>query len=211
MKLKKNNLLEISNRYFEKMEGLITHLHQGIEELLEDKINENILGEVINGEHELDRIKEEYIQELYETKRSLPFLVEDRFKIINDLDCVADIAEELARLIEIFPFKIYDELKDEIGKLNDIMKTISMILVKTVELMENNFDKAYEKTKEIEARRREARDFKFDMLGILYKKKDKSIKLYLISKIIVWMYDIISMAEELSDFLRGLIIKYPRK
>jgi len=41
--------------------------------------------------------------------------------------------------------------------------------------------------------------------------KDDPTKVYLTSKLVTYMYDIVSWVEETSDYLRGLIIKYPSK
>jgi uncharacterized protein Yka (UPF0111/DUF47 family) len=84
-------------------------------------------------------------------------------------------------------------------------------LIETLELMETDFDAAYEKTFEIEATRREARKIKFELLEVLYKKTDNAIKIYLTSKLITYLYDIISHVEDIADYLRGLIIKYPSR
>jgi hypothetical protein len=75
--------------------------------------------------------------------------------------------------------------------------------------METSFSGANEITYDIEQLRRNAHDLKFKMLDTIFSKKDEPLRVNLTWKIISLLYDIISAAEEISDFLRELIIKYP--
>ena len=45
----------------------------------------------------------------------------------------------------------------------------------------------------------------------LYEKKDDALKVYITEDIVSKMFDIVAIAEDFSDYLRGLIIKYPSK
>ena len=59
--------------------------------------------------------------------------------------------------------------------------------------------------------KRKARTAKFDLLEKLYQMEDNPLKVYLTSKLVTYIYEIASWAEETSDYLRGLIIKYPSR
>ena len=78
--------------------------------------------------------------------------------------------------------------------------------------METDFNKAYQKSFNIEPLKRSARSAKYDILEIIYQKsQERTLRVYLTSKICIKMFDMIERAEEISDFLRSLIIKYPSK
>ena len=74
------------------------------------------------------------------------------------------------------------------------------------------FKTAYQKSFEIENLKRSAREIKFKILKVIYEKpEEKSLRVYLTSKIFIKLFDMIVRAEEISDFLRSLIVKYPSK
>jgi len=77
--------------------------------------------------------------------------------------------------------------------------------------MESNFEEAFEKTFEIESDRRNAKKLKYRIFDKLYQKKDNVLQIYLTSKLVAYTYDVLDAAEDIADYLRGLIIKYPSK
>jgi uncharacterized protein Yka (UPF0111/DUF47 family) len=127
------------------------------------------------------------------------------------IDTVNDKMEFFSRFLEVYPFKLYKEIKDEFKILYSACSQAVEELVNCAVLIETDFDGAYKKTFEIEEKKREARAAKFNLLGKLYKMTDDPTKVYLTSKLVTYIYDIVSWAEETSDYLRGLIIKYPSK
>ena len=166
---------------------------------------------VIKVEKRCDGLKEKYVQVLYRDKRALPFLVEDRYNILMMIDTVNDKMEFFSRFLGIYPFKLYKEIKDEFRNLYRACSLAVEMLVDCATIIETDFDGEYKKTFEIEEKKREARTAKFNLLGKVYKMNDNPTKVYLTSKLVTYMYDIVSWAEETSDYLRGLIIKYPSK
>ena len=209
--IKKNPLIEIENEYLEHFLLTINNLYESINNFIEEKKDMSKLEVAIHEEHKCDRLKERYIKELYESKRSLPFLIEDRYKIITSLDIIPDLAEDLARLIRICPFGFYNDIKENIRNLNRELENSSKLISECIKNMETDFFTAYQITFNIDVLKRRARKFKYAILEKLYKKNDNPVKIYLNSKIVETIYEMIEKAENLSDFLRGLIIKYPKK
>jgi uncharacterized protein Yka (UPF0111/DUF47 family) len=119
--------------------------------------------------------------------------------------------EFFARFLDVYPFKLYKEIKEEFNNICNACAQGVEKLVDCAILIESDFDSAYKITFEIEEKKREARKAKFNLLGKLYKMKDDPTKVYLTSKLVTYMYDIVSWVEETSDFLRGLIIRYPSR
>jgi len=213
MKKKKENIDQINKEFQEEIrkgaEKLFNYMNDFIENRL-DKVDEKF-QEIIICEKRCDRIKEKYTEVLFKDKRALPFLIEDRYKIINYLDNIIDMSETLARYMQVFPFDIYEDIRDEMNQLNKLyLETVNQLLNCTL-LMETSFNGAYEITFEIEKWKRQAYDLKFKILDIIFQKKDEPLRVSLTWKIITLIYDVISWTEEISDFLRGLIIKYPGK
>lgn len=214
-KLKENKL---------KLDALNTELQEeirnGAEKLffylgdfIENKLDEadEKFQEIIVCEKKCDRLKEQYLELLFKEKRALPFLVEDRYKIVTSLDKIVNRFEYLSRYLQVYPFEIYPELRKDLNTLNKLsFDTINQLLNCTL-LMETSFSAAYEITFEIEKSRREAHNLKFNMLDLIFQKTDQPLRVNLTWKIISLIYDAISAAEEISDFLRELIIKYPNR
>jgi predicted phosphate transport protein (TIGR00153 family) len=209
---KRSQLLDASSQFnLEVLEGSLL-LHDCINDLVNGKINKKKLDKVIECEHKADRAKEKYIDILYKDKRALPFLVEDRYRLIKYLDDLSDNSEELARGLKVFPFELFNDIKKDMKVINDLYQQTIDTLVDMVNLMETDFKTAYQKSFHIETLKRSARDAKYNILGLIYQKpEEKSLRVYLTSKICIKLFDMIVRAEEISDFLRSLIIKYPSK
>jgi len=211
MKEKKNDLIEVSEKYQTELLKCIKNLHESVSTFIASKIDQTKLDEVIACEQACDKLKEEYIEIIYKQKRALPFLIEDRYKIITNLDNIADKSEGLARHMKIYPFEIYQDIKEEMTQLNNLTLESITNLIECVKLMENDFATAFTKTLKSEEFKREARSSKYKLLEIIYQKKDDALKSVITAGLVSKMFDIVGMAEEFSDYLRGLIIKYPSK
>ncbi|MFX1569421.1 MAG: DUF47 family protein [Promethearchaeota archaeon] len=209
---KKKKLLEAAEKFHSEVLKGADLLHECINDLIKGKLDSSKLDKVVECEHNADIAKEEYINVLYHDKRALPFLVEDRYRLIKYLDVVSDDSEELARGLKVFPFELYDDIKNEMQSINDTYEQTIEILIEMITLMETDFQTAYKKSFEIEKLKRSAREAKYKMLGVVYQKSEsKSLQVYLTSKICIKIFDMIKRAEEISDFLRSLIVKYPSK
>lgn len=201
----------MSEEYQKELLKCVEALHESVDTLIKKKISQPKLDEVIACEHACDQLKERYIEILYKQKRALPFLIEDRYKIINNLDNIADKSEGLARYMKIYPFEIYKDIKEEMTHLNNLTLESIKNLIEIVSLMETDFSTAFTKTLKSEEFKREARESKYQILEIIYKKTDNALKSVITADLVVKLFDIVAMGEEFSDYLRGLIIKYPGK
>lgn len=209
---KRSQLLDAANDFQSEVLKGSHLLHDCINELISGKLDKSKIDKVIQCEHNADRAKEKYIDLLYKDKRALPFLVEDRYRLIKYLDIVSDNSEELALGLKVYPFELFDDIKAEMKKLNDLYQEAIENLVEMVNLMETDFKTAYKKSFHIETLKRSAREVKYQILDLVYQKpQEKSLRVYLTSKICIKLFDIVVRAEEISDFLRSLIIKYPTK
>ncbi len=215
LKEKKQKLDDLNTKFQEEVrigiEKMYFFLSDFIDNKLVDPIADEKFEEIILCEKKCDRLKEQYIELLFKEKRALPFLVEDRYKIITSLDKIVNRYEYLSRYLQVYPFEIYPELRKDLHIYNKLTFDTNNQLLNCTLLMESNFSAAYEITFEIEKSRREAHNLKFKMLESLFQKTEEPLRVNLTWKIISLIYDAISAAEELSDYLRGLIIKYPSR
>ena len=209
---KRSQLLNAANEFHSEVLKGSHLLHDCINYLISGKLEKDKLDEVIQCEHNADRAKEKYIDILYKDKRALPFLVEDRYRLIKYLDTISDNSEELAMGLKVYPFEIFDDIKEGMTTLNDLYQESIENLVEMVSLMETDFKTAYKKSFQIEILKRSAREAKYQILDLVYQKpEEKSLRVYLTSKICIKIFDMVVRAEEISDFLRSLIVKYPSK
>jgi predicted phosphate transport protein (TIGR00153 family) len=211
LKDKKNELVEVNKEFLAETLNGSALLHEALSTFIDDKLKKESIEGVIKTERKCDVLKEKYTQVLFRDKRALPFLVQDRYNILMMIDSVNDKMEFFARFLNVYPFKLYKEIKDEFRALCSACGQSVEQLVDCAILIETDFDGAYKKTFEIEERKREARTAKFNLLDKLYKMKDDPTKVNLTSKLVSYIYDIVSWVEETSDYLRGLIIRYPSR
>lgn len=209
---KKKKLLDAAEQFHSEVLKGADLLHSCINDLIKGKMTDAKLDKIIAAEHAADEAKEIYINILYKDRRALPFLVEDRYRLIKYLDIVSDDSEELARGLKVYPFDLYDDIKKDMQTLNDLYEQTIKLLIEMITLMETDFNTAYQKSFEVEKLKRESREAKYCILDVVYQKSEaKSLQVYLTSKICIKLFDMVKRAEEISDFLRSLIVKYPSK
>lgn len=213
LRSKKSDLEQLNEEFQEEIRNGVEKLFFYLIDFIDDKIDkaDKKFQEIVVCEEKCDTLKERYIQTLFKDKRALPFLVEDRYKIVTSLDKILNKSEYLSRYLQIYPFKIYPEIREDLKLYNKLSFDIVNQLLNCSLLMESSFSGAYEITFEIEKLRKQAHNLKFKLLGIIFKKTDEPLRVNLTWKIVSLIYDIISWSEEISDFLRGLIIKYPSR
>jgi len=211
LKTKKNELIEIQEEHLATTLNGTKILHDCVMQFVNKKLKKADLEQVIQSEQKCDRLKEKFTQILFKEKRALPFLVEDRYAIMMKIDQINDMTEFFARFLQVYPFELYDDIKDDFKSLCGYCMETVEILINCATLVEADFDSAYKKTFEVEEIRRKARKAKFDLLETVFKKKEEPTRVYLTSKLVTYIYEVASWAEDVSDFLRGLIIKYPSR
>ncbi|MHA1269180.1 MAG: DUF47 domain-containing protein [Candidatus Helarchaeota archaeon] len=209
MNKKKRKLHDVFKEYQTVITNGLKELNILIGDFINNKLDKEKLKNIINFEKKADRLKEEYIELLYKKRRALPFLVEDRYNIIRSLDKVMNIGELIARTLQIYPFNIDPDIKDNFDKLNESFINTMDALIKASSLIETDFDATRDQISLIASLRRKAHDLKFQILSDSYKEIKNALEIKLFDDIISLVYETISKAEEISDFLYGLIVKYP--
>ncbi|MBY9021588.1 MAG: DUF47 family protein, partial [Candidatus Lokiarchaeota archaeon] len=113
LKEKKNELDEINKEFLAETLNGSALLHEALSTFTDDKLKKESLEGVIKTEKKCDEIKDKYTQVLFRDKRALPFLIEDRYNILMMIDTVNDKMEFFSRFLQVYPFKLYKEIKEE--------------------------------------------------------------------------------------------------
>jgi len=215
MRKKKHGIDEINKEFQEEIRNGAERLYNYMTDYIDNRLDkvDDKFQEIIVCEKKCDNLKEKYKEILFKDKRALPFLVEDRYKIIISLDKIVNMSEFIARYVQILPpkFEFFKDIKEDLHQLNKYYLEIVNQLLNCTLLMETSFSAAYDITFEIEKWRRLAHDLKFKLLEKIFQKTEEPLRVNLIWKLIALFYDVISWVEEISDYLRGLIIKYPSR
>jgi predicted phosphate transport protein (TIGR00153 family) len=216
LKKKKSKIDKINTEFQELIRETTEKFFHYMNDYIENRLDDvdSKFQEIIQCEKQCDRIKERYVEILFQEKRALPFLVEDRYKIVSSIDKILNKIEYIARFMQVYPFKINADVNENLMQLNKLIFDGVNQLMNCALLMETNFDAAYLITFEVEKARRQAHDLKFKILDIIFKKKRESgeaLRISLTTKLIDLLYDVIQWVEQISDYLRGLIIKYPNR
>lgn len=207
----KNELLQVNKDFLTETLNGSAILYDVLSQFTDNKLNKDEINGIIESERKCDRLKEKYVHILFKEKRALPFLVEDRYNILMQIDGVNDRMEFFARFLKANPFPLIEEIREEFKVLCTAYAQSVERLIDCAILIETDFDGAYKLTFKIEDLKREARKAKFEILEKLYQMQEDPLRIYVISKLVTYIYEVISWVEETSDFLRGLIIKYPSR
>ena len=116
LKKRKTELDELNQQFQEEIRKAAEKLFFYLTDFIEDRLDQAKLKfqEIVDYEDKCDDLKERYIRLLFKEKRALPFLVEDRYKIIITLDKIVNKSELIARYLQVNPFKIYPEIKEDL-------------------------------------------------------------------------------------------------
>ncbi|MGQ4832400.1 MAG: DUF47 domain-containing protein [Candidatus Asgardarchaeia archaeon] len=186
----------------------VIHLVNALEAFCENQ-TENLMNEakkVIQLENDADNLRRKLSILIRETLP--PYLGQDRFKLLDLIDDVADRAELLARYLMIYPVTVPSSLKASIKAL--AAKTLET--VKTMFEAERalwvNIDEAFKKSEIVEVLREQVRDAQFEVIrNILTSEIDTERKIIL-KEIATFLGRISDKAEEIADYISFIGIKY---
>jgi len=165
--------------------------------------------EIIAVEKKADRLKDELI-ELFMKRETMAFSRGDRIELLEHIDIVFDQIEYAIRMIETHPIEPYTKtpIKTHLQQFSHDIEEIVKTLAGAVNMAEEDLPKAIQATRMIEDLRRHTRDHYFEIIEDILKGDYADIEKMLLSSGTEYMIKIIDSAEEASDFLRMLAIKY---
>ncbi len=207
----KKKAFELFEEQINKVKECIGDLEDIFEEFYENDDCCEACDELIEIEAKADRVKEQLLELMFKGT-FLPLTAEDRLKLVVMNDDVADAAEKTARVLKAyFPVLrgIDKDLKYQMWQMSRKMKELAEHLAKSLELLAEDFEGAYKEAEMVEKMRRDIRHKGFDLVEQLFidKKEDISIAL-LVKEIILSLVNVANVAEDASDFVTAIVIKY---
>jgi len=189
----------------------ITTFNDAINVLCDNKhkeYNEKV-KEIIAIEQNADRLKEELIEKFIK-RESMAFSRDDRINLIEEIDITLDNIEYCARTIQTHTTIIEDyspvasHFKKYTKDLTEMIKTLSS----AIDMAEEDLLKTIEGTKLVEELRRQARNQSFQIMTDIIKGKFDNPQKMLLYTETEYLLHILDRAEETSDYLRRMAIKY---
>lgn len=178
----------------------------------DDGAIESLVHGIIAGEKRVDRLREKHVQELFTKKRFLPsFQKADSMKIVSLLDDVTDRIELVARHVDIFAparAKIPDALQEGVKTCAKLTTDVVVALAEAVRLVHVDFTRAMGACDAVQDKRRIARDTQWTLLKNLVASGIDVRLTFWLHNLVRLVVDIADKAEELSDEIHGLAIKY---
>lgn len=207
----KKKALDLFEEQIEKVKECVGDLENVFEEFYEHEDCEEACEELIESEAEADRLKEQLIKLLFKGT-FLPLTGEDRLKLVVMNDDVADAAEQTARIFKAaLPalWGIDKDLKYKIWQLSKKIHEISEHLAKSLSSLADDFEGAFKEAEIVEKMRRDVRHNGFKLIEQLFKQEKADIsKASLVKDIILSIVNVANVAEDTSDFVEALVIKY---
>ena len=207
----KKKALELFEEQINKVQECVGDVEDIFEEFYEDDDCEEACEDLIKSEHDADRLKEQLVELLFRGT-FLPLTGEDRLKLVVMNDDVADAAEKTARVFKaaLPALRGIDiEVKKRLWQLSKKIHDISEHLAKSLKSLSDDFEGAFKEAEMVEKMRREVRHNGFKLIEQLFMEEKADIgRATLVKDIILSVVNIANVAEDTSDFIKALVIKY---
>lgn len=207
----KTKALELFKEHRNKVKECIVNLEKVFKALYEKGDCNTICETLIKNEAEADRLKEQLIELMFKGT-FLPLTGEDRLQLIEMNDNVADAAEKTIRALKAYIPWLWDidqNLKKEIWQLSRKVTELSEHLVKSMELLADDFKGAFDAAENVEKIRRDIRNKGYELIEQLFKQKNSDIgATLLVKETILDILNVADVAEEASDFITAIVVKY---
>ncbi len=137
-----------------------------------------------------------------------PYVGQDRFKLLDLIDDVADRAELLARYLMIYPITVPNSLKGPIKAL--AAKTLETVknMFEAERALWVNIDDAFKKSETVEVLREQVRDAQFEVIRTILASKIDVEQKIILKEIATFLGRISDKAEEIADYISFIGIKY---
>lgn len=207
----KRKIEEVMREFNETLVEGITILKDAILNLIDNKRNEfnNSVTKVLKTEEKADLLKEELIEKFLK-RETMAFSRSDRIQLIEEVDIIFDHIEHSARSIQVHSSYIEDyspvaaSLKKFTTDLMEIITTLSI----AINTAEEDLEKTIQITKEVEKNRGHAKDKVFQLMKEILSSDYDETEKFLLYRSVEYLLAILEKAEETSDLLRTLAIKY---
>ena len=169
----------------------------------------NGVAKVLKIEEKADLLKDDLIEKFIK-RETMAFSRSDRIQLIESVDIIFDHLEYCARTIQVHSALIKDyasiagPFKKFATDLMEIVKRLSTAL----NTAEEDLEKTIQITREVEKSREAAKDLIFQVMKEILASEYEVTEKFLLYRSVEYLLAILEKAEETSDFLRMLAIKY---
>lgn len=138
----------------------------------------------------------------------LPYSRGDKVTLLETVDDIADKAEIVAKLLGIYKPKIPAQTAPYFLELAAKTHKTVLMLRDAIMALEKNLEAAKEKADQTEKLREEVRATEFALLEKIFASKEKDLTKIILRDLIALTATIADKAEEASDFVAMLSVKY---
>lgn len=138
----------------------------------------------------------------------LPYSRTDYISLLEMTDDIADKAEICAKFLDVYNPKMSKKTAISITKLmSETLGTVET-LKDCILALDSNLALAREKADETEKQRELVRKLEFDTLRLVFSERSKDLTKFTLQHIVCIIGEIADKAEEVSDFVSALSVKY---
>lgn len=200
---------ETVQEFLEKISLSVSKLKSAVDLYIEGDAKgfEKAVASVSSAEQDADDIRRRLEASIFKFKL-LPYTRTDYISLLEMADDIADKAEICAKLLGVYKPKISKSIAISITKLmHETQQTVETVKGSVLAL---NYDLelARQKADETELQREVARSIEFDTLRLIFSGKDKDLVKFSLNQIVSIIGGIADKAEEVSDVVSSLSVKY---
>jgi predicted phosphate transport protein (TIGR00153 family) len=167
----------------------------------------HLKDEIVKAERRCDDIKEELINTIFSKGAYLPQATEDRHRLVRYMDAIVNRTEVVIRRLcarEDFPARIPHEMPILAEKVHECTDYVQDAL----KYLDSEGEKALKYAGRVDSTREEARDLDFHIFGRINSTDYDAKDAFYCYKICVSLVEIAEAAEQTSDYIQTMIVKY---
>jgi predicted phosphate transport protein (TIGR00153 family) len=167
----------------------------------------HLKDEIVKAERRCDDIKEELINSIFAKGAYLPQATEDRHRLVRYMDNIVNKTEVVIRRLcarEDFPARIPHEmplLAEKVHQCTDYLQD-------ALKYLDSDYEKARKYAVKVDNAREEARDLDFHIFGRINSPDYDAKDAYYCYKISVSLVVVAEAAEQTSDYIQTMTVKY---
>nr|MDO8109537.1 DUF47 family protein [Candidatus Sigynarchaeota archaeon] len=202
-----HEILDLLKEQASKMEALV---QQSCEGSAQGKIAANsLVGEIIDYEKKIDRVKEVFTVNLYKQKGFLPSIQKnDYLFIVETIDEIADEMEIVARQFQIYEFNFPEALKTDFVGLAEAVTSTVETLVDEISFLFKDFKMTENAWIKVQDERRAAREQQWTLHAKILDMESDFKALLMHRALVKVLISVADKAEDFSDSINALAIKY---
>lgn len=197
------------DEFLDKVVFSVECLHKCLQSYIENEKAKflNVVEQTSRAEADADELRRQIEQNLFKYD-ILPYSRGDKVTLLESVDDIADKAEIVAKLLSIYKPKIPPKFAPLFLELAAKTHQTVLMLRDSIIALEKNLENAKEKADQTEKLREDVRAIEFTLLDKIFSSKEKDMTKLILRDLISLTAKIADNAEEASDFVAMLSVKY---